>query len=306
MANGFNWTPYLTGGAARPDAISGLNPQFSANLARMISEAPPEIQAQIKLTSAYRSPERQAEILSGSLNKRLGPAAVEKWNGYVANAGGDVVAAGQAARPWLRSEGITRWVAPPGSSNHQKGEAVDFKYLDPTATKWAHENAPKYGLNFPMSNEDWHIEPAGIRGGGNSSAGSMVAQMQNKSFDPVNEVMTAGGNPTGDTNNSTVVVQSQAPQAVAGAAGATDSASAAPAAADKTIGGMLGIDVPKGLPSMLNFAAMAMDQQQPQDSTPQGGLLRSQPVEFQVAQQMLPKQTFKPWEMYSMFGQGRA
>lgn len=162
---GFDWTPYLTGGAARPDAISGLNPTFAGNLSSMIAAAPPNVQAQLRLTSAYRSPDRQAQILSDSLAKRVGPQAVAKWQGYLQAAGGDPVAAGEAARPWLHSIGETAWVAPPGSSNHQKGVAADFKYLDPSATQWAHENAPKYGLNFPLSNEDWHVEPAGLRSG---------------------------------------------------------------------------------------------------------------------------------------------
>lgn len=161
----------LVGGAAsRPDSISGLQPQFASSLAAMFTGAPPDIQNQLHITSAFRSPTTQAGILANSLAKRAGPQAVAQWNDYVQRNGGDVVAAGQQARPWLRSLGITKWVAPPGGSNHQKGEAVDLTYLTPAATQWAHDNAPKYGLNFPLSNEDWHIEPAGIRGGGGGQA----------------------------------------------------------------------------------------------------------------------------------------
>lgn len=171
-------TKLLVGGAAgRPDSISGLNPQFASSIANMFTNAPPDIQNQLHITSAYRSPTTQAGILAGSLAKRVGPQAVAQWNDYVKQNGGDVVAAGQAARPWLRSLGITKWVAPPGGSNHQKGEAVDLTYLTPAATQWAHENAPKYGLNFPLSNEDWHIEPAGLRGGGGQPAPTAVAQV---------------------------------------------------------------------------------------------------------------------------------
>lgn len=171
----FDLNRYITGGAARPDAISGLNPQFRQSIADMFSAAPPNIQSQLRITSAYRSPTRQAEILAGSLAKRQGPDAVARWNSYVQQANGDVVAAGQAARSWLRSIGATKWVAPPGSSNHGKGFAMDLGYLDPAATRWAHDNAPKYGLNFPLSNEDWHIEPAGIRHGGVAPQGTAVA-----------------------------------------------------------------------------------------------------------------------------------
>jgi LAS superfamily LD-carboxypeptidase LdcB len=68
-----------------------------------------------------------------------------------------------------------KWVAPPGHSNHGKGIAADLHaygtVLDlkaggkvGAATKWAHANAGKFGLHFPLSNEDWHIEPKGSRG----------------------------------------------------------------------------------------------------------------------------------------------
>lgn len=53
----------------------------------------------------------------------------------------------------------------PGRSNHNHGHAVDLKYLDPSATTWAHENAGRFGLAFPLSNENWHIELASRRGG---------------------------------------------------------------------------------------------------------------------------------------------
>jgi hypothetical protein len=40
--------------------------------------------------------------------------------------------------------------------------AADLSYADEEALKWAQENAAKYGLNFRMGHEDWHIEPANI------------------------------------------------------------------------------------------------------------------------------------------------
>ena len=68
--------------------------------------------------------------------------------------------------------------AKPGNSKHGWGIASDVNAFYKNATekcgsnrsysncpgmKWAHENAPKYGLNFPLLNasykEDWHIEP---------------------------------------------------------------------------------------------------------------------------------------------------
>ncbi|TQX87148.1 MULTISPECIES: M15 family metallopeptidase [unclassified Rhizobium] len=296
----FNWQRYLTGGAAgRPDSISGMQPQFRDALQQMIASAPANVQSQLQITSGFRSPQTQAQILEQSLGKRLGPDAVAKWQGYVAANNGDVVAAGQAARPWLKSEGITKWVAPPGGSNHQKGDAADFKYLDPSATQWAHDNAPKYGLNFPLSNEDWHVEPAGLRNGGAPAASTpdqMMAQVQAKTADPVADVMAAAGNPTmGFASAPTDLTATPAPT---------------PDASPTTQPSILGINVPKGLPDLLKFSASAIAAGTPQptdDSTPRGGLLQSQPLQnFQAAANVAPTPVLKPWEqqIMNMFSRG--
>src|SRR5436305_12328399 len=51
------------------------------------------------------------------------------------------------------------WVAPPGHSNHEKGLAADLGGdLD-----LAHQLAPRFGLTFPMSWENWHVEPMDAR-----------------------------------------------------------------------------------------------------------------------------------------------
>jgi hypothetical protein len=53
---------------------------------------------------------------------------------------------------------------------HNMGEAADLGYGgsglgkgDPSLIDWAHKNAQAYGLTFPLSNENWHIEPIGAR-----------------------------------------------------------------------------------------------------------------------------------------------
>ena len=66
------------------------------------------------------------------------------WNEAVAKYGED-----QAAN----------WVAPPGHSNHEKGIAADLG----GDLELAHQLAPRFGLNFPMSWEAWHIEPVDAR-----------------------------------------------------------------------------------------------------------------------------------------------
>lgn len=52
--------------------------------------------------------------------------------------------------------------APPGKSNHEFGLAADLEYSDDAARRWAHENAARFGLHFPMDYEPWHIELIGI------------------------------------------------------------------------------------------------------------------------------------------------
>jgi len=126
---------YAVGGATRPDSFSGLSPEFAGSLAAMFGGAPPEIQSVLRISSGYRSPQRQGEL----------------WQAALAKYGSE-----EAAR---------KWVAPPGRSNHNHGQAVDLKFLDPRAQAWVHANAKQYGLHFPLSNENWHIEPIGARGG---------------------------------------------------------------------------------------------------------------------------------------------
>lgn len=121
--------------------IDGLEETFATNLAALMQDAPPEIRNSLGVYSGYRSTERQAQLYSDAVRKYGSP---------------------QAAR---------RWVAPPGRSNHNHGNAVDISYngrslqhAPENVKRWVHENAKKYGLYFPMAHEPWHIEPMGTRG----------------------------------------------------------------------------------------------------------------------------------------------
>lgn len=71
---------------------------------------------------------------------------------------------------WEASDKTGRMVARPGRSQHNFGRAVDLHYANEAAKRFAHENAQKFGLVFPMSWEDWHVEPIGARGGPHASA----------------------------------------------------------------------------------------------------------------------------------------
>ena len=133
----FDWSRVATGGAAaRDDSFTGLQPAMSSGLEAMISSAPPEIQKELRVMSAFRSPETQ---------ERLWQAALKKYG------------SASAAR---------KWVAPPGRSQHGEGNAIDWKFASKSARDWAHKNAAKFGFAFPLAHEPWHMEVAGARGGG--------------------------------------------------------------------------------------------------------------------------------------------
>lgn len=54
--------------------------------------------------------------------------------------------------------------AVPGTSNHGWGIASDLNFNNSLAAiEWAHNNAKNYGLTFPLSSENWHIEPIVIK-----------------------------------------------------------------------------------------------------------------------------------------------
>lgn len=122
--------------------IDGMQGPFAEKVATMIASAPAEIRSGLGVYSGARSNERQAEL----------------WKDALAKYG-----SAEAAR---------KWVAPPGHSEHNKGNAADLSFngqslknAPPNVVEWVHANAEKYGLKFPLSNENWHIEDSSTRGG---------------------------------------------------------------------------------------------------------------------------------------------
>lgn len=113
--------------------ISGLSSSFEGKLEKMLADLPKELAGQITINSGFRSNERQAQLWQEALAKY----------GSVAEA--------------------RKWVAPPGNSQHNKGNAADLGYGSDAARQWAHDNASRYGLAFPLGNENWHIEDADAR-----------------------------------------------------------------------------------------------------------------------------------------------
>jgi hypothetical protein len=104
-----------------------LNPGLASNLQAMINASG----GQIYPTSGFRSIERQTQL----------------WN--------------EALRKYGDPEIADNWVARPGKSNHNHGAAVDLGFANAAARRWAHDNAARYGLHFPMEWEPWHIELIG-------------------------------------------------------------------------------------------------------------------------------------------------
>lgn len=104
--------------------FDGLNPEFLNSLQAMINASG----GKIYLVSGYRSEERQQQLWDAAVAKYGSPEAARKW------------------------------VAPPGSSNHNFGLAADLG----GDLSLAHQLAPQFGLSFRMQWEPWHIEPINV------------------------------------------------------------------------------------------------------------------------------------------------
>ena len=114
-----------------PSHVRGFTPEFASKLSPFLAAAE-QAGVPIQITSGFRPYARQAELFREAVKKYGSEAAARKW------------------------------VAPPGKSNHGRGIAADIttKYPGPAQT-WAFANAARFGLEFPMSWEPWHIQPIG-------------------------------------------------------------------------------------------------------------------------------------------------
>lgn len=115
--------------------VDGLSDAFAVRLARMMEAAPDGL----TIFSGFRDTKRQAELWDAAVKKYGSPAAARKW------------------------------VAPPGKSQHNHGNAVDLRFASDEARQWAHDHAAEFGLTFPLGNEPWHIEAAEARRSGATS-----------------------------------------------------------------------------------------------------------------------------------------
>lgn len=146
LATGASPLASFLGAGKDPAHVDGLSADFSSPLARFLADAPG---GGITINSGYRSPERQEQLWQEALVKYGSPEAARKW------------------------------VAPPGRSNHNHGTAADLAYASDEARAWAHENAAKYGLNFRMGHEPWHVELAsGAQGAAVPTGGGSQSPLQ--------------------------------------------------------------------------------------------------------------------------------
>lgn len=112
--------------------VTGLQADFQKRLATMIASMPKEL-GSVTINSGFRSVQRQQELWLEALKKYGSPEAARKW------------------------------VAVPGNSQHNRGNAADLAYSSDASRKWVHANAGNFGLNFPMGHEPWHIEDSSAR-----------------------------------------------------------------------------------------------------------------------------------------------
>lgn len=128
--NGDEARKFLAGYRTDPSKdVNHFSDSLATGLSALIAAAP----GKVSIYSGYRSPEKQATLYAAALKKYGSPEAARKW------------------------------VAPPGKSQHGEGNASDLQFDSPATKKWVHDNAARFGLAFPLSNEDWHIEPVNAR-----------------------------------------------------------------------------------------------------------------------------------------------
>nr|WP_260690268.1 D-alanyl-D-alanine carboxypeptidase family protein [Rhizobium leguminosarum] len=115
------------------DSLTGMQTAFREKLAKMIASMPDDLKGSVTINSGFRDVARQEQLWLEALKKYGSPEVARKW------------------------------VAPPGNSQHNKGNAADLGYGSDRARDWVHTNAGNFGLSFPLSNENWHVEDADAR-----------------------------------------------------------------------------------------------------------------------------------------------
>lgn len=162
-------------------SYAGLNQTFAERLEEIRKAALAQFGVNpFSITSGYRSPEQQAQIIYDNWHKfDLDQNAKAAWMQDVAELGPK--AAGDKWEPIFtkarrtvangRGDPFRNWIGLPDRSYHQGaglgigGLAIDIEYANDQISEWMRQNAANYGLNYPLGNEPWHLELAGVRDG---------------------------------------------------------------------------------------------------------------------------------------------
>lgn len=113
---------------------------FKSAMERLIESAP----GKVTIYSGRRDSAKQQSLWNEALKKYGSESAARKW---VAPPMGTKMSDGSIAK----------------GSRHEHGLANDIRFEDSRTREWVHDNAHKFGLHFPLDNENWHIEPIGSR-----------------------------------------------------------------------------------------------------------------------------------------------
>ncbi len=129
-----NFSSFLQSIAVDKSSAEKLDPDFAARLARAIQDAQKANPGspQVSITSSYRSSEEQAQLYANLIKRPY----VYQGKTYTPNAPQELP------------------VAPPGSSDHEDGRAVDIS-AGPVRD-WIKKNASTYGLNT-IANDPPHF-----------------------------------------------------------------------------------------------------------------------------------------------------
>jgi N12 class adenine-specific DNA methylase/predicted RNA methylase len=155
--------------------VSNMKPGLQSGLTAMFNDAPDFVKSGLDILSGARSPERQAQIIA----ENAGKYGIDRkaWLADVDAMG--PVEAGQKWKPIFKQTGMSANIGAPGGSRHQHGDAADlgwnggeFSSAPKEVVDWVHANAGKYGMRFPLKNENWHIETADARDGHDAEAPS--------------------------------------------------------------------------------------------------------------------------------------
>lgn len=118
--------------------VSGVNPKLWNNFLGMAKDYKAIYGKDIPLNSAYRDMDKQQKLYNDAIVKYGSEAAARKW------------------------------VAPPGRSMHNFGYALDIGdsagiVRNELKSSPMGNLASKWGFDFPMDHEAWHIEPKGFK-----------------------------------------------------------------------------------------------------------------------------------------------